>query len=242
MELFYSTAPKGYENQVNTFTSPPKEEHVKLDDIFNKKDEGLKPVFTDSTTISSNKDESVSSAKHCEIIPSLTNSLYAIKNFCSSYLTFQNSLDEMLKLDQNNSTNYTTRFTHPINEIKYDLEEIRYSKIQDQLLKMYKHIEIDFNINVIETESILPIFDKIAVKDGKYYIQPEIEQLVNRLILSKIIDEREIIVVEDLYSLQKTKHFSKQFEIVNSMVKLGINDYQMCEHCRFKIICFKHHR
>lgn len=145
----------------------------------------------------------------------------------------------MLKIDKKNSTQYTSRFTHPINEIKFDLEELRYTKIQDQLLKMFKYIEVDFNINVIETENILPIYDKVAVKDDKYYIQPEVENIINRLIISDIIPLREIIIVDALDKIEPIYINTQKFEIINSMIKLGINDYQMCNHCRFKTICLK---
>ena len=240
MDLFHSVAPKDYNNVVKY--KDEEIEHIRLDDVFNKKDEELlKPIFSDSTKIESDSTYDPNFCNiTCNISPSkLNNTLYAIKNFCSSYLSFQNNLDEMLKIDKKNSTQYTSRFTHPINEIKFDLEELRYTKIQDQLLKMFKYIEVDFNINVIETENILPIYDKVAVKDDKYYIQPEVENIINRLIISDIIPPREIIIVDALDKIEPIYINTRKFEIINSMIKLGINDYQMCNHCRFKTICLK---
>ena len=238
MDLFYSVAPKGYDNVVKQETI----EHVKLDDIFNNQDDGkLKPIFTDVTSVASDsKNDPNSYSISCDIsVAKLNNTLYAIKNFCSSYLNFQNNLDEMLKIDKKDSTNYTSRFTHPINEIKFDLEELRYLKIQDQLLKMFKYVEIDFNVNIIETENILPVYDKVAIKDDKYYIQPEVENILSRLILSEIIPHREIIIVDVLDRIEPIYINTRKFEIINSMIKLGINDYQMCNHCRFRTICLK---
>ncbi len=240
MELFYSVAPKDYNNVVK---QQEEFEHVKFDDIFNNQDQDgkLKPVFSDATPVASDSEIDPNNYNiSCNISPSkLNNTLYAIKNFCSSYLNFQANLDEMLKLDKKDSTNYTSRFTHPINEIKFDLEELRYTKIQDQLLKMFKYVEIDFNLNIIETENVLPVYDKVAIKDDKYYIQPEVENILSRLISSEIIQHREIIIVDGLDKIEPMYINTRRFEIINSMIKLGINDYQMCNHCRFKTICLK---
>ena len=109
--------------------------HPKVSDVFKTKADELVPVFSDSDY------------SGAEIIKSETitknynpkNTLYHIKNFCSAYLNFYSNLDELIKLDKDNTNNYNLRFTHPINEIKFDALEYAYIKIQEHLLSLYKY-------------------------------------------------------------------------------------------------------
>ena len=223
MNLFSHTAPKDHKQDDMI--------HPTFSEIFNNKPEDLKPIFSNSDTIVSEEITGKYNIKQ---------TLYHIKNFCSAYLNFQNSYDDLMKLDTA-VHNYSSRFTHPINEIKFDMLDKRYIKTQEYLLSMYKYEEVDFKLYIVENESVMPIYDRISIKDNKYYIQPEVENIIKRLILSKIIAEREIVVIDMLNdSLYKSECLEK-FEFFNSMVKLGINDYQQCYNCRFKIICMKHH-
>ena len=223
MNLFSHTAPKDHKQDDMI--------HPTFSEIFNNKPEDLKPIFSNSDTIVSEEITGKYNIKQ---------TLYHIKNFCSAYLNFQNSYDDLMKLDTA-VHNYSSRFTHPINEIKFDMLDKRYIKTQEYLLSMYKYEEVDFKLYIVENESVMPIYDRISIKYNKYYIQPEVENIIKRLILSKIIAEREIVVIDMLNdSLYKSECLEK-FEFFNSMVKLGINDYQQCYNCRFKIICMKHH-
>ena len=209
--------------------------HPKVSDVFKTKADELVPVFSDSDY------------SGAEIIKSETitknynpkNTLYHIKNFCSAYLNFYSNLDELIKLDKDNTNNYNLRFTHPINEIKFDALEYAYIKIQEHLLSLYKYEEIDFKLYIVETESVLPIYDRLSIKDDKYYIQPDIENIVKRLILSKIIPAKEITVIEMLKTTQSEKECLNKIDMYGQMYRMGINDYQQCENCRFKIICLK---
>lgn len=223
MNLFSHTAPKDHKSDEII--------HPTVSEIFNNKTEELKPVFSNSDTIVSEEITGKYNTKQ---------TLYHIKNFCSAYLNFQNSYDDLLKLDTSKQ-NYSSRFTHPINEIKFDMLDKRYIKTQEYLLSMYKYEEVDFKLYIVENESVMPIYDRISIKDNKYYIQPEVENIIKRLILSKIITEREIVVIDMLNDSPYKIECLEKFEFFNSMVKLGINDYQQCYNCRFKIICLKHH-
>lgn len=223
MNLFSHTAPKDHKSDEII--------HPTVSEIFNNKTEELKPVFSNSDTIVSEEITGEYNTKQ---------TLYHIKNFCSAYLNFQNSYDDLLKLDTSKQ-NYSSRFTHPINEIKFDMLDKRYIKTQEYLLSMYKYEEVDFKLYIVENESVMPIYDRISIKDNKYYIQPEVENIIKRLMLSKIITEREIVVIDMLNDSTYKRECLEKFEFFNSMVKLGINDYQQCYNCRFKIICLKHH-
>ena len=224
MNLFSHTAPKDHKQD-------DKIVHPTVSEIFNNKPEDLKPIFSNSDTIVSEEITGKYNTKQ---------TLYHIKNFCSAYLNFQNSYDDLMKLDTA-VHNYSSRFTHPINEIKFDMLDKRYIKTQEYLLSMYKYEEVDFKLYIVENESVMPIYDRISIKDNKYYIQPEVENIIKRLILSKIIAEREIVVIDMLNDSSYKRECLEKFEFFNSMVKLGINDYQQCYNCRFKIICMKHH-
>lgn len=223
MNLFSHTAPKDHKQDDMI--------HPTVSEIFNNKPEDLKPIFSNSDTIVSEEITGKYNIKQ---------TLYHIKNFCSAYLNFQNSYDDLMKLDTA-VHNYSSRFTHPINEIKFDMLDNRYIKTQEYLLNMYKYEEVDFKLYIVENESVMPIYDRISIKDNKYYIQPEVENIIKRLILSKIIAEREIVVIDMLNDSPYKSECLEKFEFFNSMVKLGINDYQQCYNCRFKIICMKHH-
>ena len=180
MNLFSHTAPKDHKQDDIV--------HPTVSEIFNNKPEDLKPIFSNSDTIVSEEITGKYNTKQ---------TLYHIKNFCSAYLNFQNSYDDLMKLDTA-VHNYSSRFTHPINEIKFDMLDKRYIKTQEYLLSMYKYEEVDFKLYIVENESVMPIYDRISIKDNKYYIQPEVENIIKRLILSKIIAEREIVVIDML--------------------------------------------
>ena len=227
MGLLESVAPKH-----SSIISDDFDSHPKLSDVFKTKDDKLIPVFSDSEVIKSEKITNTYNPK---------NTLYHIKNFCSAFLNFYANLDEVLKLDKSNNTNYNTRFTHPINEIQFDALEYKYIKVQEHLLSIYKYQEVDFNLFIVETESVMPIYDRISIKNDKYYIQPEVENIIKRLILSKTIPPKDIDVIDMLTPLSNHRECLEKIDTFNNMLKLGINDYQQCNSCRFKIICFKSH-
>lgn len=224
MNLFDSAAPKSHENNFDI--------HPRVSDVFKIKSDELVPVFSDSEIIKSEKITNTYNPK---------NTLYHIKNFCSAFLNFYSNFEEMIKLDKTNNANYSSRFTHPINEIKFDSLEYTYIKVQEHLLSLYKYEEVDFNLYIVETESVMPIYDRISIKDDKYYIQPEVENIIKRLILSKIIPPKEVSVIDILKNNDKPKECLEKIDTFNQMLKLGINDYQQCYSCRFKIICLKNH-
>jgi len=225
--------------------------HIGLNDIFTENLDDyniIKPIFSEKDLIGK-QDTTLESYD-------LKNSLYYIKNFCSTYLSFKQNLDDIKKIDK--EQNYSKRFTTPLNEIKYDYNEARYIAVQNFLLKTYKHVDVTFKVFVVETNSYLTIVDKLVLTNDKYYIQPEIEYIVYRLMYNNIIPQRDVLIIEELFAIynelydtcktcsiykQKSNSIKSLFDISfkykDDDIVLKLNDYNFCHHCRFHNICLK---